>query len=59
MRDVHEEELPRDDRGRPAGRLIGEAHGAECGFCMGLSYYDGEDYLAPGVHDDQEGFYVL
>ena len=56
---THEETLERDSKGRPAGRLIGAEHGAECGFCIGVSYYDGEDYLAPGVHDDQEGFYVL
>ena len=56
---THEEAMTRDAKGRPAGRLIGDAQGAECGFCMGISYYDGEDYLAPGVHEDQEGFYVL
>lgn len=56
---THEEALTRDNRGRPAGLLIGAAHGAECGYCMGITYYDGEDYLAPGIHDDQEGFYVL
>ena len=56
---THEETLEVDGRGHRAGLLIGDAQGAECGFCMGISYYDGEEYLAPGVHDDQEGFYVL
>jgi len=45
--------------GLPGGVLIGEAHGAVKGFCMGIAYYDQEHYLTPGVHEDQEGFYVL
>jgi mannose-6-phosphate isomerase-like protein (cupin superfamily) len=56
---THEELLTRDGKGRPAGRLLGDEHGAECGFCVGISYYDADQYVAPGVHEDQEGFYVL
>jgi mannose-6-phosphate isomerase-like protein (cupin superfamily) len=45
---------------RPGGaRLIGPEHGATKGFCIGITFYDQEVYNPPGVHDDQEGFYVL
>ena len=56
---VHEEALPRDEHSRPAGTLVGEANGAVRGFCLGISYYDSVDYNPPGIHDDQEGFYIL
>jgi len=47
-------------KGKPAGGLlIGPEHGATRGFCMGVAIYDNEEYGAPGVHEDQEGFYVL
>ena len=59
MEGLHEDALPRDAQGRPAGRLIGPEQGAVRGFSIGLGFYDNHDYLAPGVHDDQEGFYVL
>ncbi|MFH1378475.1 MAG: cupin domain-containing protein [Planctomycetota bacterium] len=39
--------------------LIDATHGALKGFCMGISFYEGTDYGTPGVHADQEGFYVL
>jgi mannose-6-phosphate isomerase-like protein (cupin superfamily) len=41
------------------GQLIGPEQGATKGFCIGIAFYDREVYGAPGVHDDQEGFYVL
>jgi mannose-6-phosphate isomerase-like protein (cupin superfamily) len=41
------------------GTLIGPAHGAVKGYCLGISLCDREEYNAPGVHADQEGFYVL
>lgn len=41
------------------GELIGIRHGAENRFSMGISYYFLEEYAAPGVHEYQEGFYVL
>ena len=39
--------------------LIDRSHGATNGFCMGMSYYSSDDYGQPGIHADQEGFYVL
>lgn len=39
--------------------LIGADNGAKNGFSMGISYYYGQDYGVPGMHNDQEGFYVL
>lgn len=62
---VHEDQLRQQQTSRPAdgppadGLLIGPANGATGGFCMGISYYPGTEYGQPGVHDDQEGFYVL
>ncbi len=41
------------------GPLIGPEQGATNGFCIGIAFYDQEVYGTPGVHDDQEGFYVL
>lgn len=41
------------------GLLIGKDNGATCGFCMGVSYYPLTEYGNPGIHEDQEGFYVL
>ncbi|MHC4873709.1 MAG: cupin domain-containing protein [Planctomycetota bacterium] len=45
--------------GHKGGRLLDENHGAVNGFVMGISEYETEEYGDPGVHDDQEGFYVL
>ena len=42
-----------------SGCLIDEENGAVNGFCIGVSYYSDACYGEPGVHDDQEGFYVL
>jgi mannose-6-phosphate isomerase-like protein (cupin superfamily) len=45
---------------QPGGALlIGPEQGATKGFCIGIAFYDQEVYGTPGVHDDQEGFYVL
>jgi mannose-6-phosphate isomerase-like protein (cupin superfamily) len=45
---------------QPGGaQLIGPEQSATKGFCIGITYYDQEVYNPPGVHDDQEGFYVL
>lgn len=41
------------------GMLIDASHGAVKGFCMGISVYPDAEYGKPGVHADQEGFYVL
>ena len=40
-------------------KIIGEENGCVAGFCMGLAYYTEEEYVKPGIHDDQEGFFVL
>jgi len=46
--------------GSHTGRtLIDSSQGALKGFCMGISWYEGVEYGKPGVHADQEGFYVL
>jgi len=52
---VHESEIG------PAagGLLIGKHNGATSGFCMGVSCYASTEYGKPGIHEDQEGFYVL
>ena len=41
------------------GNLIDSKNGAKNGFCMGLSYYFSDDFGVPGIHEDQEGFYVI
>lgn len=41
------------------GLLIGKDQGATSGFCMGISHYAATDYGKPGIHEDQEGFYIL
>jgi mannose-6-phosphate isomerase-like protein (cupin superfamily) len=57
---VSEEDLPVVlPHGQHGGMLIDGSNGATNGFCMGISYYDQEAYGEPGVHEDQEGFYVL
>lgn len=51
-----------NEKALPAGQgglLIGKDHGATGGFCMGVSYYASMEYGTPGVHEDQEGFYIL
>ncbi len=54
---VHEDEFFKKQPG--GGQLIGAEQGATNGFCIGIAFYDQEVYGPPGVHDDQEGFYVL
>ena len=39
--------------------LLGEANGCSGGCCSGISIYHLDEYNPPGVHSDQEGFYVL
>jgi mannose-6-phosphate isomerase-like protein (cupin superfamily) len=57
---VHEDDLTMIHGGGHAGaELIGEAHGATNGYCLGIAFYSLETYNVPGIHDDQEGFYVL
>jgi len=56
---IEEEVLELQANGLPGGLLVGERQGARRGFCMGIAYYEKEEYSTPGVHEDQEGFYVL
>jgi len=55
---VHESEVlgPRPEGGK---KIIGEGQGCLAGFCMGISWYTDEAYGKPGIHEDQEGFYIL
>lgn len=39
--------------------LLGPAQGGRAGCRAGVLYYRQTAYLQGGVHDDQEGFYVL
>ncbi len=39
--------------------LLTERNGAEAGCRTGLLYYRQTEYLQGGVHEDQEGFFVL
>lgn len=41
------------------GTLIDSSNGGTNGFCMGVSEYFATEFGKAGVHDDQEGFYVL
>jgi len=57
---VHEDDLKLNEgSGHRGGVLVDHVQGAKKGFCMGISVYDSLEYNQPGVHDDQEGFYVL
>lgn len=40
-------------------RLLTEKNGTTNGFCAGITVYSSDLYNMPGVHEDQEGFYVL
>jgi mannose-6-phosphate isomerase-like protein (cupin superfamily) len=57
---VHEDNVEMYRDATVAGaELIGQANGATNGFCVGVGIYYLDTYLEPGVHDDQEGFYVV
>ena len=56
----HESDVAKEPGpGHVGARLLGEDHGCIKGFCMGVAAYDCDDYDTPGVHEDQEGFYVV
>ena len=57
---THEDDFVKiHENGHAGAELIGSDNGATNGFCLGVSAYYLETYGEPGVHDDQEGFYVL
>lgn len=45
--------------GHRGGKIIDESNGAVNGFIIGISYYDQFEYGEPGIHEDQEGFYII
>ena len=45
--------------GHMGALLLSEEHGCVAGFCVGVSEYVCDEYPKPGVHEDQEGFYVV
>ena len=50
---------PLDFPGHKAFPLLNESNGCAAGCKTGISLYMSDEYSAPGVHDDQEGFIVL
>ena len=57
---VHEDDITKiDENGHAGAELIGADNGATNGFSLGVAVYYLETYVEPGVHDDQEGFYVV
>jgi len=57
---VHEESVEKVPmQGHFSRKLIGEDHGAVCGYAIGVTEYTAEEYPTTGVHEDQEGFYVI
>ena len=57
---VHEDNVARiKDKNHAGAELIGEQNGAINGYSLGIAVYYLETYTEPGVHDDQEGFYVV
>ncbi len=56
----HEDEIEySNDDNHKSGELINASNGSKNGFCMGLSFYTRAQYGDPGVHEDQEAFFVL
>ena len=49
-------ELNESHRG---GVLINSTHGAVNGFTMGISFYTETEFGKPGIHEDQEAFFIL
>ena len=48
-----------DHEGYSSEDLIGVGQGAVNGYKIGVTEYTTEEFLTPGIHDDQEGFYVI
>ena len=43
----------------PNYRLLTADNGCQAGMCSGITVYSSYEYKKPGVHEDQEGFFVL
>jgi mannose-6-phosphate isomerase-like protein (cupin superfamily) len=57
---VHEDNVAKiEDNNHAGAELIGEQNGAVNGYSLGIAIYYLETYTTPGIHDDQEGFYVV
>ncbi len=57
---VHENEIPKVPMpGHTTRKLIDEKNGAVKGYCIGVTEYTAEEFPSTGVHEDQEGFYVI
>jgi len=56
----HEDQVePISDTHHSGAELIGPEHGAVNGYSIGFAIYFRDTYNEPGIHDDQEGFYVV
>ena len=56
----HEDQVTQTrDTHLSGAELIGPEHGAVNGYSLGIAIYFMDTYNEPGIHDDQEGFYVV
>lgn len=56
---VDAEKLLKENIGKNGIEVLGEANGCVAGCRAGITFYRETEYNKGGVHDDQEGFYVL
>jgi len=57
---IHLEEALEKQKVNGGGlRFLGTDNGCVAGCCSGITVYSGTEYGFGGVHDDQEGFFVL
>lgn len=55
-----EEAIERSDQKKGSMKLLTEDNGCVNGCCSGITVYEDTEFSTrPGVHEDQEGFYVL
>ena len=56
----HEDQVQQtSDTHHSGAELIGPPQGAVNGYSIGIAIYFRDTYNEPGIHDDQEGFYVV
>lgn len=51
--------MRREEQAKKSYRLLDEKNGCVAGCCTGVSFYPETEYGKGGVHDDQEGFFVI